>query len=769
MNPRFIPNFLAWILVAGSATALPANQPCLRLADLLVEQPEVLEKAEDLLRKEMEPCKSPGDEAACNADVEACLGYLYLSAVEQHLAGDAPDRSTKAEKLLCDALPHLKRAYFELGRTEEGAINLALAYRSLGDLETAAEVLADFAYSADPRNPELLMEAGDTYRDDGDILEAVALYRKASRLSPFSETAQRRLLDIRETENDGLKQSNRFLRRHLFLVARDGYEKVIQEGQPFRATENWIGAPALVGWVQAIAALGNASARDLERLPSSEQWDFEGLKELERLLEDPAEGASQLDWWTEDNAKNWWAPGNFRFSARSAAASLLLDLSRPYLATQRYKKAQAVLERGFELAQFQNDYNDPGAFTRIDLARELGRFYLSHRQTVDADGVKFNQLIAELQGDLPRIDDDKLDLRLREDYLETLGWLMIASARASAPVDTARLAAGLEHIDQAIKLDGEIWEDRPDYAFPQPDLEQLAGDEHLKANRKEKAFELYLAAARGYLDLDALAGAERVLDLAQDTASGTKEEISAIEKLRNILKVRRNPTPWEPDTSHEGAGALAEFSSRQLFKTLVDAGNRSSRLGDSDQALRYHIEAIRILSRLNMLPSNRDVERFQSAIDTILTAKPVISLEMSIEFRLNFLISPYFVKAFALPSYSGRPGAKLRIGIDVFLAAELRRLLLEMKQEVPSVLTLGLDRRSLYIFPGYGEDKEEAAESLKSFIKSSVVRVSYAEREDIRHARINRIYIRKGFGLRSESSVAGSPPAAPKRCRAIQP
>lgn len=817
--PRFT-GVLLWLVIAPAASAAAAGDDLARQCDAaavrVTSDPGSTEAIVGELSPNPEDCLGSADR--CEARRLECAGYLWL------LGASAAGADSPGDELgfLARALDPLKAAYFGHGRSAAGATNLSLTYRRLaalaGDeqpteardlMRRSAEVLIDYAYSTSLAS-EYFIAAGDLYyalgwqlsqdffqwRDAEPLFdEAWAIYREAVRYLATDEIAERRIVDSLQPRPKLLiERSERLKERGMLRPALAGFEGFLHwrskrpDGWSFRLGAGVMSLnraeSALVHWVDTLARLGNPGVEHLDRLPSPEASGLprgyfgKPLSELRALMENPAgapvEAGSEftLAPGRGDGQLKWWLRDDFR---RDAVARLISALSRSLRVRERKQEAQAALERGFfRIAPDEDDLDEPGAFTVLELGAELGWLYAASAEETDPDGTRFERLIGRLEGAREGVDEDLQDLPLQEEYEALIGTLLIGRVEPRLPElpwevevtpgDPTDFDEGLAHLERSFEIDRALSAELPARALPQPDLEMLAARIHDLRGRPSEARRLLLAAASGYLDADATYAAEAAVARAEALQPDAAER-SRIEALREIARMRE-----QRDVALNSDGLISAFPAvpglsqgfldRQRFKLLADAGSRQADKGLPYAAVRLHIEAIRQLARLELLASPADLGRIERALSTILDRRPSITMGIGMVFDPADTPKEWFRKEYVLPQTAGRTARQLAIGADVFLAAELRALLEHRPVHPDLVLRLsepesasGRTSRSkpdLAVTILARSELEDRARDLAAAIESAGLESA--------GARLSDVSLALGDGLRRGSRVDPHPP-----------
>lgn len=777
---------LASRLAAGSTplTASEAARACDRALAVSNRGVGALAEAEALLARARAACaETQGGALSCEDDFYSCRGYLRLEAA---LSADSG-----AGELLEGACLDLRTAYFEHRRSAATARNLSLAYEVGGALVLAARVLRDYAYSAPGDPVDFFETAGDLFLEAGQTREAQHVFELAELHGPSNESVLRRQLEaVTSSPPDLLLKSREYGRRGAWQVALEGAEILLQRYFSGRSTDRTSGSrpspalyeEALVQWARAQAEVGNFSRASLARLGSTHLWPSRAVFELQRLAEDPMEGLLALDWWLGSP------------SARTAIARVLLDLELQLLVHDQPVAAREVLEAAFYRvapdAASVDKATDEGAFLRLELARHLGDLLLDDRPALDPEGRAFDQLISRVEQDLERIGDGAAEIELRTDYHLTAANLLFGLDRL-VPLPPEQVARTLAHLEAAFAaptpaapgsmaaLLAEYWPGasrsgpsrllRPGARVAMADLFERSGPQRLPESHAQ-----LLLAAREFMELDVLKGAREALDRAASLGlagamaplgpdAEAPDDLYDVVRLRELLKLRldvRSAAIGELVERIEGALANAELSAwlqGQRFKLLVDLGQRAHEEGQDGLALAMNIRAIDAVGSLPRLGGDGDLQRLESAVHSVLSAEPVISVRTGL--RGTPRSSMYYPKTLPVASSSPLTQRGVAIGVDIFLAARLRDFLSnEDPSGLPGTMTLSIDQGTLGIFPGTSTAEDaRAAKELKRRLKAADIRTKPStEMQPTELRTFSAIW--SGSGLRTKHFTKINPP-----------
>lgn len=661
------------------------------------------------------------------------------------------ESGAQQEDLLETALEAYSTSYFTYGRSGQGALELAELYMGLDKPKDAAAILKDYAFTSTEGNSDrFFIAAGDVYREMGAVKKARKAYEQAQRFRPSNRTASRRLLSLgAEKPGKLLKDARRFRDRGMLELVLEALEKVI----PLTVeTRKEMASEALVTWVEVASRLGNVDRDRARRLPT--EWPSSGLEELLAILE-----AANLDASTsEANPKkpepktmeealqelSWWVAGDPR---RGAIASLLLDLGSQATAQREYTAARLLLQAAWTRAPDPDDDLDESPLIRLKVGDRLGRLLYSHRDLLDPDGRGVTEIEDSLLADLEKLRTHPpwrtapKALWLLQEYQARTALLILDRERAvGGPTREGEMAprALLEGVLELAsrQLEGDpddlLEEPPPNLGRPWPQIHRALAD--IELAEEEPDMDIVIGhlteGAAGYLDVDAQTSALKMLAQAKELV-GDQGVPAKTRQIENLIEQRRNLDLTLPEDGCPSLGerypALRElpggFLRRQQFKLEVDAGRKAAAAGHDAKALSLHICALKDLgvreaqdgelSPIVTLTSSQDIDRVEAALHSILNRTPPINLGTSIQFDSDFGL--WYEKGRVFPLPEAEPTAtRLAVGMDVFLAAELRDLLVREVIAFEEPVTMSLSKQYLHIYPG--TNGEDVGKELKELI-----------------------------------------------------
>lgn len=530
------------------------------------------------------------------AQLSFTLAWLY-----QDLATAEPERRLE---LLEQSSRYYRRVISISPGTTAARENLAQVLRELGRVDEAVKVIEQIRQpDAPPKQQyERLLLLGDLYSAQGDARQAEASYEKAFSLVPEDDRAPWRLISIYPSLSQtwgnerlfGLCQ--RFSKAGLLPVASRGYEDIVRE-EGKAAGSSALLSDSVEAWVDLQAQRGTLSAANFARLPSDLFSKLPALAELKARLDDPAAPKIEFDYWLSSLPR------------RHVGASALRALAQHERLAGRSGNASSLYAEALTMAPEYHAYSEgelrDRPLVRLEAALDTAALFQAN-PGLDPDGQKFRRLEQELL-DEKTMAYAESNLPVMEKYHTVLG--LIYAEQGKWRPDNWRAAP--YHLERAVSTAQRIaGRDRAEYQ-PLPHLTRLLADGWSKSDptKLDRARQLYVEAAQGYLDANDLSAADTMLKQTRELSDRlNKPDPAGYQGLETVLDDRKriralergdfnsgasaggDPTEWLKATA--GGDLDPAFLQRQQVRLLDELSSKAYSVGATDDAARLKNQAL---------------------------------------------------------------------------------------------------------------------------------------------------------------------------------
>jgi tetratricopeptide (TPR) repeat protein len=507
---------------------------------------------------------------AASATSDQCTGYLKFT-----LGFVLVSRDDAA------SLPRAEAAYGDAAKVfEDNAqlrANLAAVLLREGKTEAAVQAF-EMSAKLDERNAgSRYVAAAEAFRLAGMEWQALPLYQKA--IEAGSADAASALVSMMAgwiehaaspAERDSrIKQTlaiGRGLRsRGALGTAAEAFETVMS----YHAEDAALASEALAAWTEARAASRTLSASTLDRLPSDWSSPFrQGLTDTIKTGK----------WAFADGFRNTFE----RYASAAAAAAVANNI----LARGDKANALALYTDAMNKSPMPRQQDSIAELKSLPVVFLDAAVQIARITTATGDKAKFadverrlfeQKMEAYQSNNLAAVQ--RMHTVLGTIYAERGTWTS-ANPLTNA---TFQLSHALSTAKQREKNEGILQ--------PLPYLHETLAKSYRAQNRLSDASEEDLAAARDYLDVDALASARTALKRVK--VSPAESSSKSYQTLVSILDYRdKLPTvDWKKDfslpkwTDSSATPVLdSAFLARQQFKTLADLSTAAKRKGDTEAA-----------------------------------------------------------------------------------------------------------------------------------------------------------------------------------------
>ncbi len=508
--------------------------------------------------------------------------------------------------------------------------NLALTARRVGDTKTAIDAMWK-AIKLDPKSAyKGYLFLGDVWQSVDENGKALHNYKLAIEKSPIRSEGHQRLLDFyRKTRvvND-LFEHSMGIRQNLPSVAATGFEYAIRL---LYKTDVIKTGESLARWTAIQANLGALSAANLKRLPSPQDWNFLGAKQLQQMV-------SSEKWPPSNSSLSWWEDHPVRQDAMSRllrlkATRLITAAERSGLSSGDRRDAQrnainyltAAVEiapkyyayLGSDLAESSN--------TKLDAATSL--VTLHHSLKAGSDPIGLSGISEQELKEMTTVLFDGKggayaagQLKDIQRYHTVIGLIYYETKRdTSGGADNATFQ--LQH---ALRTADRIARKNPRQYEPLPELRMLLADVYQRQGKTQDSGREFLAAAMGFLEKDNLRNAGKALDNAKQRNTDITAVASVLQGRKAVqaegaalLKAQPggNTVRLDPKLSWlqkpETLNLPERFIEGQKFKILTDLSKQIDKTEDKALANSVNELALEAASKNKVLTSPSDVMRIQ--------------------------------------------------------------------------------------------------------------------------------------------------------------
>lgn len=580
--------FSATLIV--NAQERPAYQSVVERAEQLVDAGHAANAVRDL-----EAFQCPESDLECAAHIRFATAWAY------------DDISTRTGEV---ALARQSIALYQrvLEHHESDAkvlANIARIHARLGEPQEASRMFERAARVEPALASAYLYAAAEAFRQTGQYEGAAGYYHRAGEAgsrdawSRLVSMHQSRIADARSTEErtprleEALSLARTLRGRGENGPALDALQTVLRYGHA--------GAPELAGvalaeWVEIQALNGTLSKAALELLPKSEQWRSSMLQTLHSSVTSEA--------WTFGEG---WTRGPHRYAAMAAAKAIADQL----VASGESGRAVPLYERAMDLGYRNPVPGKPDLF--LAAATQLARVYAAQQMPRDLE--RLEDRLFEIKGDAYRSHDlaamQRMHAVLGAIYEERDIW------SSGYPARNATF-----QYSQLIRVAKER-EEKEGIFQPLPHYAEKAAEGQRREGRLDRARELEIDAARGYLDLDAVDRAVKAIERASDAGGAADPRVAALGQIASYrARISELPTTRGITIPHWSAarGTLdPEFVSRQEFKAISDLAQQARQrdeLSEADALYRHALDNALEQKELSGTGDRLRLERIRDSVET---------------------------------------------------------------------------------------------------------------------------------------------------------
>jgi len=509
-------------------------------------------EAEAKLLEAERQCRSGAQEQPCRLLLTYSMGWL---AQQQ---GDTERART-----------YYKRVLNEAPSNGAALNNLALLDVAAGQ-GADAEALWTRAIAGDPAHAgQWALQLGDYYSRCGKYSDAVRQYQLAADKLPDAETPRRRIVEtyVRMPEDSlsGLA-TQAFSWEALFpSTTRLAYELLVRRGFAGPLSDQ-----VLLRWISLISEHDRVTEETLAIAPSG--WKTAPVNELRSYLKDPT--ASNFHW-------NWWRQSPVRISTTlelaSATGKKMLRETRDATKTGSCWEAALnwVSNPDALMGALGSDSTPTGLTALLDLNQNLASLYY-HYPSLDPSGRKLDRIVTGLF-ESKGVFISRGDWEATQSYHTTLALIYADRGIWNPKPGSSYGASAIFQLRAALDdADRRFHDPQQRFFQPLPELKEKLAEGYVQTNQPQSAAEQYLRATAAYLDVDALAAAQKTLSKAREL----KATPATTDQLRSILDtryklLRGTPTEISPEKTpwlFRPAGLIdQQFLKRQTFKISVDS------------------------------------------------------------------------------------------------------------------------------------------------------------------------------------------------------
>jgi tetratricopeptide (TPR) repeat protein len=549
---------LALLLIPNSpATAqmVPTPQPdrvATRALDLAAQGKTA--EADKTLQDALSQCQQSGAPAGCAAMLNYTRAYLA-----QQRGGVSIE----------EARTYYQRVIAEQPSNGAALNNLALIEDSLGNSPEAERLWQNAIRADSQRASHYALLLGDHYLRTKNYPVALQTFEQAAQAAPEADTPRRRVVDVYRQAGEGLnfaaleRQAEQW-ERFDPTDSRSAYELLMMHWASGSANAGTIDR-SLLRWASLLAQNNWFDTNSLAALPKN--WDHPGVKVLREYVQNPT---ATTNW-------GWWLQNGDLLSAMLEVAAatgrrLIRDPDGLRKAENCWQQALHVVAPERLVSQFSAAVD---SYLRV--TQEIVTLYFQ-QPSLDPSGRKLQENIQGLyEGKMVAIMEG--NWRVTQPFHTTLGLMYVARKAWQALPGTPSYMSARYQL-QAVLDDAQRREREEKFFQPLPEIKALlAKGLATEPTSKSAAAQMYLRAAAGYLDFDAIIEAQGMLKEYRALAAENTPLAGQFEK---VLAVRAKPgslslgglsvgqSPW----LFLPSGPLDEnFLKRQRFKIYGDLVN----------------------------------------------------------------------------------------------------------------------------------------------------------------------------------------------------
>jgi tetratricopeptide (TPR) repeat protein len=559
-------------------------------------------KAIEFLQETHQACGSGQSGRGCRSLINYSLGFMF----ERQSRTDADRR----EAHLTNAVESYRKVLVDSTQHGPTMHNLALIYHQLGNSNEALNLLHKAITSDSSRGYLYETAIGDIMFDQGQLNTALQAYRRAARMNPRAEKPPLGIINV----YGELPADRRGQLTCLLEIWKDSHPDASEQGYrliikaALKDDDTKRAESAFLGWVTLLARGRRLTIERVNSLYSD--WRHPAMEELLDYL---GNGPGVYD------SMNWWPRTNWRrhVLAEAALAAGHMDLKQKGASVCESRWQEAIREISPSVGYyFEKDL----PMVRLDLQTELAALYYQYPD-LDPDNRKFGSLIWRIfrgKGEAYEVND----LKAIQGHHAVLGFIY---SREPERESTGQLATNaVFQLYHAIKTANKRFNNGEPYQ-PVPQLKEMLADACRNPSVAGKQWsstyctdhrgrelpgDLYLEAAKAYLDTDQLKKAINMLEKAKSTttsSSGRKlyADLTQIVKTRSRIEKttpanveamavdlvdRQDTANWFTDDQF--AQPHRDFVSRQRFKTISDLTLRLEDFAKDDASLSSSLRII---------------------------------------------------------------------------------------------------------------------------------------------------------------------------------
>ena len=514
-------------------------------------------EADKSLQDALAQCQQSGAIASCVATLS--FTRAYLAQQRGRIGAD-------------EAREYYKRVIVEQPTNGAALNNLALIEDSQGN-SSEAERLWQSAISNDPqRSSHYALLLGDHFMRAKNVSAALRSFVQAAESAPEADTPRRRIVEVYRQAEAGLD-----LGALLSLAeqwerldpanSRGAYELLMARWTSITPSAG-VADQCLLRWASLMARNNWLDSNSLSGLPDN--WDHPGVKVLRAYVGNPVAG-TQWGWWRQ-NADRL----SVMLDVAAATGRRLLRDS-----DNGAQKAESCWQQALRMIPSEQLVIEfPAAVDSfLQVSNQLATLYFQ-QPSIDSNGRKLQDVVNGLyEGKMVAIQ--RGNWRVTQAIHTTLG-LMYTARKVWEALPGTPLYMSAHYQLQAVLDDSQRREKEEKFFQPLPEIKALlAKGLATKSNTKSDAAQMYLRAAVGYLDSDAIGEAQGML---KEHRALAPENDTPADQFEKILAIRGKPGGLSPDNLSadklpwlfRASGPLDEgFLKRQRFKIYSDIVNSS--------------------------------------------------------------------------------------------------------------------------------------------------------------------------------------------------
>ena len=566
-----------------------------------IAQTQGWSKAIAYLQQTRQACESGPGGRSCRALLDYTLGFMF-----ERQSRTEPGH----EAHLRNAVDSYRKVLDESARHGPTMHNLALIYHQQGNSDDALSLLRQAIASDASRNYLYETAIGDIRFDQGQWDAALEAYQRAARMNPRAEKPPLRIIEVYgELPADRLEHLTPLLEAWNGShpdASEQGYRLLIKAALKNDDTSK--AERAFLDWVSLLARSRRLTTERVDALYS--EWRHPAPAELRDYLGSAPGRYDAMNWWRENERRR-------HVLAEAALAAGHRDLKQAGASACEYRWQEGIRNISPSVRYY---FGKDLPVVRLELQTELAALYYQYPD-LDPSNREFKKLIWRIfegKGQAYAIND----LKAIQSHHTVLGFIYSREPKRESTHHRATNAVFQLH--HAIKTANARFKRGEPYQ-PVPQLKEMLADAcrqpSIVAARRSPGYctdyrgrnivgDLYLEAAKAYLDTDQLQKADRMLEKAMASPlsdSGRK----LFSDLTQIVETRRRieeTTPANAEavavdlvgrqttanwfTDEQFAHSHRVFVSRQRFKTISDLALRIEDFAETDVSLSSSLHII---------------------------------------------------------------------------------------------------------------------------------------------------------------------------------